>query len=401
MINSSNFRFFLQTELICGVGVYKDLPDLLKTICNRPLFLIDENVAQIEPIGFLKSELAKHGLDSEEILLRGTEEPDYDYLDEISDQARSLSCDFILAIGGGSALDLAKAVAVLVTNNGSGLEYRGFDQVKNPGIPLMAIPTTAGTGSEVTINAVFTNKQESKKLGINGAYMNAKFAVLDPSFTCSAPQKVAVSAGVDAMVHVLESFVTTNAPPTNYGFSQRQNSNLVTRSFAREAFSSLYHNLPALTEDPQNMERLLKIQLGAYYAGISLFNSGSGIAGAISYPLGVHYKIPHGICGGMFALPVVRYNINGGYYGYSELYELINDSDHTLSQKDMCEDFINKMQKLFDTLGVPKSLSAFGIAGDRFEHICEIMEGMQGAFDQNPVPMRVEDVGAIIKPFFN
>ena len=135
MINSSNFRFFLQTELICGVGVYKDLPDLLKTICNRPLFLIDENVAHIEPIGFLKSELVKQGLDSEEILLRGTEEPDYDYLDEISDQARSLSCDFILAIGGGSALDLAKAVAVLVTNTGSGLEYRGFDQVKKQGIP--------------------------------------------------------------------------------------------------------------------------------------------------------------------------------------------------------------------------------------------------------------------------
>jgi hypothetical protein len=82
-MNSSNFRFFLQTELLFGVGVYKDLPDLIKSICNRPLFLIDENVAHIEPIRFLKSEIAKQGLDSEEILLRGTEEPDYDYLDQI------------------------------------------------------------------------------------------------------------------------------------------------------------------------------------------------------------------------------------------------------------------------------------------------------------------------------
>ena len=102
----------------------------------------------------------------------------------------------------------------------------------------------------------------------------------------------------------------------------------------------------------------------------------------------------------MFALPVVRYNIKGGYYGYSELYELINGSDHTLSQKEMCEDFINKMQAMFDTLGVPKSLSVFGVSQDRL-HICEIMQGMQGAFDQNPVPLKVEDVGAIIKPFFN
>ena len=106
----------------------------------------------------------------------------------------------------------------------------------------------------------------------------------------ACPAKGCCFSWCDAMVHVLESFVTSNAPPTNYGFSQRQNSNLVTRSFAREAFSLLYHNLPTLVEDPRNMERLLKIQLGAYYAGISLFNSGSGIAGAISYPLGVHYK---------------------------------------------------------------------------------------------------------------
>ena len=222
-MNSSNFRFFLQTELLCGVGVYKDLPGLIKSICNRPLFLIDENVALIEPVQFLKSEIAKQGLDSEEILLRGTEEPDYDYLNQVSEQARTLSCDFILAIGGGSTLDLAKAVAVLMTNTGTGLDYRGFDQVQVPGIPLMAIPTTAGTGSEVTINAVFTNKQENKKLGINGSFMNAKYAVLDPHFTCTAPLKVSVSAGVDAMVHVLESFVTSNAPPTNYTFSQRQN----------------------------------------------------------------------------------------------------------------------------------------------------------------------------------
>ena len=399
-MNSTNIRFFLQTELLCGVGVYKDLPNLIKSICNRPLFLIDENVAHIEPIGFLKSELAKQGLDSEEILLRGTEEPDYDYLDQISDQARNLSCDFILAIGGGSTLDLAKAVAVLMTNTGTGLDYRGFDQVQVPGIPLMAIPTTAGTGSEVTINAVFTNKQENKKLGINGSFMNAKYAVLDPHFTCTAPLKVSVSAGVDAMVHVLESFVTSNAPPTNYTFSQRQNSNFVTQNFAREAFSLLYHNLPTLIEDPQNMDRLLNIQLGAYYAGISLFNSGSGIAGAMSYPLGVHYKIPHGICGGMFALPVVRYNVSNGYYDYQLLHDQMNDADLSLDPQSKCDRFIELMQSLFDSLEVPDSLAQFGVGPDSYEHVLEIMQGMQGAFDQNPVPLKTEDAGILLKPFF-
>jgi alcohol dehydrogenase class IV len=348
----------------------------------------------------LRDALEKKGLTLNEILLRGTEEPDYDYLDEVSKEARNLPCDLIIAIGGGSTLDLAKAVSILLTNPGSGLDYRGFDKVQVPGIPLMAIPTTAGTGSEVTINAVFTNKQENKKLGINGSFMNAKYAVLDPHFTCTAPLKVSVSAGVDAMVHVLESFVTSNAPPTNYTFSQRQNSNFVTQNFAREAFSLLYHNLPTLIEDPQNMDRLLNIQLGAYYAGISLFNSGSGIAGAMSYPLGVHYKIPHGICGGMFALPVVRYNVSNGYYDYQLLHDQMNDADLSLDPQSKCDRFIELMQSLFDSLEVPDSLAQFGVGPDSYEHVLEIMQGMQGAFDQNPVPLKTEDAGILLKPFF-
>jgi len=400
MTSKNSLRFALNTELLCGQSVHRELPGLIASFAKSVLLLIDENVSSIEPVSFLRNELEKQGLALNEILLRGTEEPDYDYLDEVSLQARDLPCDLVIAIGGGSALDLSKAVSILLTNPGSGLDYRGFDMVQVPGIPLMAIPTTAGTASEVTVNAVFTNKNEKKKLGINGAFMNARYAVLDPHFTSSAPQEVAVSAGVDAMVHVLESFVTSNAPATNYTFAQRQNSNLVTKTFAREAFSLLYHNLPALIEDPQNMERLLNIQLGAYYAGISLFNSGSGIAGAMSYPLGVHYKIPHGICGGMFALPVVRYNVANGFYDYQALHDLIEDADLSLDPQSKCDRFIELMQELFDSLKVPDSLVQFGVGPDSYEHVLEIMQGMQGAFDQNPVPLKTEDADILLKPFF-
>jgi alcohol dehydrogenase class IV len=399
-LKNNSVRFSLNTELICGGSVYRELPGLIESFSQSVLILVDENVCSIEPVKFLRDALEKKGLTLNEILLRGTEEPDYDYLDEVSKEARNLPCDLIIAIGGGSTLDLAKAVSILLTNPGSGLDYRGFDKVQVPGIPLMAIPTTAGTGSEVTINAVFTNKQENKKLGINGSFMNAKYAVLDPHFTCTAPLKVSVSAGVDAMVHVLESFVTSNAPPTNYTFSQRQNSNFVTQNFAREAFSLLYHNLPTLIEDPPNMDRLLNIQLGAYYAGISLLNSGSGIAGAMSYPLGVHYKIPHGICGGMFALPVVRYNVSNGYYDYQLLHDQMNDADLSLDPQSKCDRFIELMQSLFDSLEVPDSLAQFGVGPDSYEHVLEIMQGMQGAFDQNPVPLKTEDAGILLKPFF-
>jgi alcohol dehydrogenase class IV len=398
MIN--NYRFFLHTELLFGTHIHKELGDFISKFYSKALFLIDENINEHSALSFLKNSLKSHNLEISTLLLRGTEEPDYDYLDEIADQARKISADLIIAVGGGSALDLAKAVSVLMTNSGCGLDYRGFDQVKVPGVPLMAIPTTAGTASEVTINAVFTNKSEKKKLGINGNYMNAKYAVLDPHFISSAPKKVMVSSGADAMVHALESFVGSNAPETNFTSAQRQNANPVTKVFAKEAFKLLHDNLRFVLDENPNLEGLLNIQLGSYFAGISLFNSSSGIASGLSYPLGVHYKIPHGICGGMFLPSVVKYNIEKGYYEYADLYDHTFEQRKDLSPLEKSKIVFNSLEQLFEDLNVPKSLSEFGITKKDYDHIVEITQGLQGAFDQNPIPLDVKNVGKIIDSFF-
>ena len=398
---SKKLRFFLHTDLMCGTYVHLDLPNFLTTLAVDILFLVDENLTKNKALCFLRNQLADAKVNINEILLRGTEEPDYDYLDDVAEKARNLNPDLIVAVGGGSALDLAKAVSILLTNSGKGLDYRGFDQVKVPGIPLMAIPTTAGTGSEVTINAVFTNKNEKKKLGINGRYMNATYAVLDPHFIIEAPKNVQVSAGVDAMVHALESFVGSNAPETNFTSAQRQNANPVTKVFAKEAFKLLHDNLRFVLDENPNLEGLLNIQLGSYFAGISLFNSSSGIASGLSYPLGVHYKIPHGICGGMFLPSVVKYNIEKGYYEYADLYDHTFEQRKDLSPLEKSKIVFNSLEQLFEDLNVPKSLSEFGITKKDYDHIVEITQGLQGAFDQNPIPLDVKDVGKIIDSFFN
>ena len=319
----------------------------------------------------------------------------------MAEQAREGEYDLLIGVGGGSTLDLAKAIAVLLTNPGRGIDYRGFDKVTNPGVPLMAIPTTAGTGSEVTVNAVFTDKSEKRKLGINGRFMDPAYAVLDPNFTRTAPFSVAIASGMDAMLHTLESFVGSNAPATDYSFGQRQNANSLTRFYAREAFRLLFHHLPALVDEPDNLERLFKIQLGAYFAGISLFNSSSGIAGAMSYPLGTHYGIPHGFAGGMFALPVVEYNVNKGYDEYANLYDLIEGVDRLLPNAEKSVLFVQEFRGLVEKIKFPQKLSAFGVGDEDYDHVYEIMQGLQGAFDQNPIPLEVKDVGILLDPFFN
>src|SRR5690348_1152688 len=278
------FFFQLDNRLQYGIGWSRGLGDFLRQLGWRHVaLLVDESVADHNPYyREVHSKIAAVAHVTE-MKLRGSEEPSYDYLDGLAADIRAMSAlDVIVAIGGGSTLDSAKALACLRTNPGPSLQYRGFDKVTVPPAPTICIPSTAGTGSEVTINAVFTDTAEKRKLGINGRYLNATYAVLDAEWTMSCPTSVAVSSGMDALVHTLESFMTGNANP-------------LTRSFNREAFRLLYTNLPCLVDDPNNKEKRQLLLLGSYLAAIGLFNSGSGIAGALSYPIGVHFKVPHGI----------------------------------------------------------------------------------------------------------
>lgn len=370
-----HFKFQLNTRLSFGIGVTRKLPDLIRQEgFRKALILVDQGVADgADYFSEMVDEIFKKIPEREYIFLRDTKEPDYDYLDIVTEQARShTDADVIIGIGGGSCLDVTKAVAVLMTNPGRGIDYRGFDKVLNPGIPTIAIPTTAGTGSEVTVNAVFTDITEMKKLGINGRYMNATYAILDAHWTMSCPQTTAVSSGIDAMTHALESYTC------------RQHNDL-TRMYSKEAFRLLYNDLPTIVDEPDNLSRRQNLLLGSFLAGIALVNSGSGIAGAMSYPLGVHFGVPHGIGGGIFLTSVIEYNIEKGYEAYAELMDLIG-TQHDRHAEDRNVGFLERMRRLVLRLNVPQYLNEFGIDGKNIDQLVQFMIPLQAAFDQNPVP---------------
>lgn len=376
---SETFSFLLQNSMRHGAGWSRNLPEFLKENgYARTLILVDQGVADHSPYfkeieGLLRASLA--GLDI--LVLRGSEEPDYDYLDQVAGQARALPRpDVLLAIGGGSCMDIGKAVAVLLTNPGKGIEYRGFHMVKVPGVPTVCIPTTAGTGSEVTINAVFTDKKEMKKLGINGRYLNATHAVLDAEWTMSCPPSVALSSGMDALTHAMESFMC-------------KQHNALTRVFSAAAVELLFKSLPCLVEDPKNLDKRQDILLGAYLAGAALFNSGSGISGALSYPIGVHFKAPHGIGGAVFLASVVEYNAARGYTDYAELLDRL-ECNPGMSPADKSQRFAALFRALSDKLGVPKYLDQWGVTKANVEDVAKLMLPLQAAFNQNPVEFSAE-----------
>jgi alcohol dehydrogenase class IV len=171
----------------------------------------------------------------------------------------------------------------------------------------------------------------------------------------------------------------------------------LTRALNREAFKILYDNLPCLADAPQDQERRQLLLLGAYLAAAGLFNSGSGVAGALSYPIGVHYKVPHGIGGGIFIASVVEMNVERGWFEFADLLDVVEPHpDWTRERK--ARRFAEAIRQLSDRLGVPKTLGAWGITRRELDRVAALMLPLQGAFNQNPVPFSAEtDVPEILR----
>jgi alcohol dehydrogenase class IV len=363
--------FRLQTDLHAGPEASSLAVDYARSRdCRRVAVVLDAGLRDNERATGLLDELGA-AVDFVQVLESDAVEPDYDYLDAFRTRAAP-DLDLMIGIGGGSTLDLAKAVSVLVTNPRPAIEYRGFDLVELPGVPLLAVPTTAGTGSEVTPNAVFTDRKERRKLGINTALYLPKLALLDPLLLLSCPRSVTVSAGLDALVHSVESYVASGATP-------------LSRTYSREAFRLIGAHLVQTVERPADVEPRLQMQLAAFYAGAALMNSGAGPAGALSYPLGVLHSVPHGLAGGFFLAPVAEWNLGRGTAAYAGL-----------SPGEDAAGIVRTIREICAALDVPTSLSAFGVGRDDVPVLVEQTFLLEGALLQNPVPVTREDLHALL-----
>lgn len=387
--NPLAFDFNLRTNARFGAGKAVNLPAYLKELSlTRPGIIIDSGVAGLDytkkVIGSLEQD---RDLTVRVWVYDLRHEPDYDSLDRmkpffLSPSGRPL-VDCFIGIGGGSVIDFAKGLATVLVNPGEAVRYKGFPTGINPSLPTIAVPTTAGTGSEVTYNAVFTDTRLKKKLGINTRNNYPALAILDPLFMVNSPMAVTVSSGMDALVHTLESYAAVQSNPMN-------------RIFAREAFRLLYKNLFLVKDSPGDADIRARLQYGAYLAGISLINSGSGPAGALSYPLGVHFKVPHGIAGAVFIPHIVRHNVRAGF-DYSELYDLTEGADVTLPAEKKNYHFAENLFRLGQWLSVPEDLGAFGVTRDTAGVLLDEIASLEKAFAQNPVPFTVEDGKNLIK----
>jgi len=288
-----------------------------------------------------------------------------------------LGIDSIIGLGGGSSLDCAKGINFLLTNGGEMSEYLGYGKAKKPLLPMIAIPTTAGTGSEAQTYALISDPESHAKMACGDAKAAFRIALLDPALTLSQPQSITATSGFDAIAHAVETFVTTRRS----GLSE---------FFSREAWRLLEANYEKVLAAPNDLETRGAMQLGAYFAGVAIENSMLGATHACANPLTAHYGTVHGAALAMLLPTVVRWN--GSVVGerYAELVSLSGSG--VTNGNDAAEQLAQRLEELAAAGGLRSTLSAGGIPESDLSRLAgEAATQWTGTF--NPRPL--DQIGAL------
>ncbi len=374
------FNFRVAGDVHFGAGITDRIGKEIKKKGGRKiLVVVDPGFARTPSFRKIPQILEKEGLLF--ILFDGVKpEPPMEIADQSGEIARKEKCDFVLGIGGGSAMDTAKAAAILATNGGKAKDYLGLDRVPNPGLPKGMIPTTAGTGSEVTFTAVFINEKEKKKAGINSPYLYPDLSLLDPELTVELPPAVTAYTGMDALAHGVESYLSKAASP-------------VSEIISLEAIRRIGRSLRRAVQEGGDLEARADMLLGSFLAGIGLANAGVTAVHSLSYPLGGIYRVPHGVGNGLLLAAVMEYNLAFCPGRLARIAGALGEEIERGSEEQGALRAVQLIRKLGEDLGVPQRLSDLGIPESAFPGMAEEALKVSRPLENNPRPVSLE--GAI------
>lgn len=295
--------------------------------------------------------------------------------------------DVVIGLGGGSVLDTAKVTAMLLTNGGAVEDYLGADLVKHPGLPTILMPTTAGTGAEVTPNALFYVPARRNKEAVVSQFIVPAAALVDPALTLSLPPHITAATGIDALCHAIESFTASNATP-------------LSMPFAREAIRLIAIHLRKAVVRPDDLAAREGMALGSLYAAISLANSGTNAVHALAYPLQGLNRITHGVANSLLLPYVLEFNLLGDLQRFAAVAELMGQPTAHLLLRDAAGACARLCQQLTEDVGIPKRMRDVGIQETQLDDLVEGAWAVQRLLRNNPRPINREDIRAIYKRAF-
>ena len=343
-------HFVIPNHTVVGTNVLGEAAPLLKKMGNKAFIVTGRHVAVSNMMKQLTALLDENGIDC--VIFDGiTGEPTDTMIENGVEMLKSSGCDFIIGIGGGSPLDSAKAIAAMAVNEGSIADYNG-KEITGEILPLAAIPTTAGTGSEATKFTVITDSEKGIKMLLKGDVLVPKLAIVDSSFTVGAPKPVTSATGLDALTHAVETYTSRKA------FS-------MTDTLAVSAVKRIMKYLPIAYREPDNSLAREQMSIAALEAGICINNSSVTIVHGMSRPIGALFHVPHGMSNAMLLKECLSFAISGAYEKFANLGRETGVASDSNSDETAAEKFIDSLQNICDVCEIP-TLEQYGIDRDEY-----------------------------------
>lgn len=377
-------EFIVPGQIITGSGALNMAEETLKGLGKKALIVTDKVMIQLGNCAKVEAALKNQGVDYA-IYSEIVGEPTDIMIENGLKVYKEEGCDFLVALGGGSPIDSMKAIGSLVVNGGNISDYMGkIIDVEMP--PLVAIPTTAGTGSEATQFTIITDTKKDIKMLLKGKVLMPSLAIIDPQFTMTAPPKITAATGLDALCHAVEAYTSRKAQT-------------LSDTFAMSAVKRIFKYLPVAFKDGQNEEARVQMSVAALEAGIAFNNASVTIIHGMSRPIGALFHVAHGLSNAMLLKECLTFALEGAYDRFAELGRAVGVASDADSDKEASEKFLAAVEAIVKELETP-TLAEFGIDKEEFFKVIDKMafDAMDSGSPQNTMrEVTEEDVKQIYR----
>jgi alcohol dehydrogenase len=377
------FSYHIPTQIEFGNGAIARLPEFVKALGgSRVLVVGDPGVQRVGLIDRVQAILTGASIFNA-VYADVESDPATRSVDEGTVHGKANGCDLVVGIGGGSALDTAKAIGLMLVNDGNIKDYVGIGKVPRAGAPVIAVPTTAGTGSELTIWSVLSDKVAKAKISVGSALNCPAIALLDPELTLSLPPQITAATGMDALTHALESYVNTATQP-------------ISEAMSDQAMTLIARSLSKAVADGSDVEARGDMLLASTIAAMAFNSTRLGLVHAFAMPLGAKFGIPHGLVNAIMLPEVMRFNHLANPRKFARIAEIFGEKTAGLSVEEAAALSVSAIEKLKLDVGITAKLSNFGVTEARFDEIVD--EAMlSGNVPVNPRQPTNDDMKALLR----
>jgi len=351
--------FRVPQVVITGSGSSKQVGEECKKLgLKKALIVTDQNLVKLGIPDGVKESLQQNGV--EHATYDGVNsEPVIEHVQEGLEAFRGNGCDFLLAVGGGSPMDTAKAISAMATNQGSIEDYMGQGKIPERGRPVIAVPTTAGTGSEVTPFSIITDARRDLKMLIGSPFLTPAIAVVDPQLTLSLPQDITAATGIDALTHAIEAYVSVKVQP-------------MSDVLALAAIELIAGNLEQAWSDGKNLEAREKTMMGSLMAGMAFSNSSVALVHGMARPIGAYFHVRHGASNAALLGTVMEFSLEGNPARYARIAGAMGVKAGGLSEMEAAQRGAEAVKKLIKDVSIP-SMRELGVGKEKLQQLASKM----------------------------